>query len=427
MNDMRKLINLMEGVMPVPGLGQDGTGGAGGAEADMQTIGTDSRNQAYAAYDASQGSATEEVGLEEKSTSEKQARFMAAAAHDPKFAKKVGMDRGVAKEFNKADTGTKQLSNAMKHKKESSMMEELESPAQVVGGQMSNPAPAVDALAMEGMGDRSPEVMQALSDFANMTNNLFMDGSAAYDRIIQGLSDEAIEEFNDALEIEGLMSYGSDEQDDSMDGDHDSAMASADHGSDEDYGGDDFPMETDEYQFDEAKSDKYFAPADPDDEFDLVPDDVLRSIVIEDIQQFISDTLSSGEVPTDHIAYDSEFADSFDAVRASSDENLRRAYGIVGKFSEAEPRQFLKAAKAALKILGAPIDEAFDLQNGYHDINVANGNDYFPNGADSPVVRATGPSGARQGDNPEQKKMQVAEVHKELVYSYRSFLNESKR
>lgn len=40
------------------------------------------------------------------STSAKQARFMAAAAHDPKFAKKAGIAQSVAKEFNKADTGT---------------------------------------------------------------------------------------------------------------------------------------------------------------------------------------------------------------------------------------------------------------------------------------------------------------------------------
>jgi hypothetical protein len=52
----------------------------------------------------------------EKSTSEKQARTMAAAAHDPAFAKKVGIKTGVAREFNKADTGTQQLSRAMKHK-----------------------------------------------------------------------------------------------------------------------------------------------------------------------------------------------------------------------------------------------------------------------------------------------------------------------
>ena len=35
----------------------------------------------------------------------KQARTMAAAAHDPKFAKKVGIPVKVAKEFNRADTG----------------------------------------------------------------------------------------------------------------------------------------------------------------------------------------------------------------------------------------------------------------------------------------------------------------------------------
>jgi hypothetical protein len=66
-----------------------------------------------------------------------------------------------------------------------------------------------------------------------------------------------------------------------------------------------------------------------------------------------------------------------------------------------------------------------DLNNGYDSVETATGSDFFPNGADSPVVKATGPSGARQGDNPEQKKMQVAEVHKELVYGYRNFLKES--
>jgi hypothetical protein len=61
--------------------------------------------------------------LFEKSTTEKQARTMAAAAHDPKFAKKLGIKQSIAKEFNKADTGTKQLSNAMKHKKNKGQME----------------------------------------------------------------------------------------------------------------------------------------------------------------------------------------------------------------------------------------------------------------------------------------------------------------
>ena len=42
---------------------------------------------------------------------------MAAAAHSPAFAKKVGIPTKVAKEFNAADKGTKKLSNAMKGKK----------------------------------------------------------------------------------------------------------------------------------------------------------------------------------------------------------------------------------------------------------------------------------------------------------------------
>ncbi len=40
------------------------------------------------------------------STSPKQARFMAAAAHNPKFAKKAGIKPAVAREFNQADAGT---------------------------------------------------------------------------------------------------------------------------------------------------------------------------------------------------------------------------------------------------------------------------------------------------------------------------------
>ena len=41
------------------------------------------------------------------STSKAQARLMAAAAHNPAFAKKVGVPVSVAKEFNQADKGRK--------------------------------------------------------------------------------------------------------------------------------------------------------------------------------------------------------------------------------------------------------------------------------------------------------------------------------
>lgn len=40
------------------------------------------------------------------SKSPQQARLMAAAAHNSKFAKKVGVPSRVAKEFNQADKGT---------------------------------------------------------------------------------------------------------------------------------------------------------------------------------------------------------------------------------------------------------------------------------------------------------------------------------
>jgi hypothetical protein len=49
------------------------------------------------------------------SSSPAQARMMAAAAHDPKFAKKVGVPVSVAKDFNQADKG-KKLAEAMKRR-----------------------------------------------------------------------------------------------------------------------------------------------------------------------------------------------------------------------------------------------------------------------------------------------------------------------
>ena len=40
------------------------------------------------------------------STSAKQARLFAAVAHDPAFAKKVGIPQSVGRDFNQADKGT---------------------------------------------------------------------------------------------------------------------------------------------------------------------------------------------------------------------------------------------------------------------------------------------------------------------------------
>ena len=48
------------------------------------------------------------------SNSEKQRRFMAAAAHDPEFAKRNDIPQSVAREFNQADKG-KKLAAAMRN------------------------------------------------------------------------------------------------------------------------------------------------------------------------------------------------------------------------------------------------------------------------------------------------------------------------
>jgi hypothetical protein len=48
------------------------------------------------------------------SHSDKQRRFMAAAAHSPEIAKHAGIPQSVAREFNQADKG-KKLAEAMKH------------------------------------------------------------------------------------------------------------------------------------------------------------------------------------------------------------------------------------------------------------------------------------------------------------------------
>jgi hypothetical protein len=51
------------------------------------------------------------------SKSPKQKRFMAAAAHNPGFAKRAGIKQSVAKEFNKADQTHARLRSAQRKAK----------------------------------------------------------------------------------------------------------------------------------------------------------------------------------------------------------------------------------------------------------------------------------------------------------------------
>jgi len=61
------------------------------------------------------------------STSEKQAHFMSAAAHNPEFAKKAGIPQSVAEDFHEADKakGKFKYSGGKKHAKDASPKETM--------------------------------------------------------------------------------------------------------------------------------------------------------------------------------------------------------------------------------------------------------------------------------------------------------------
>ena len=108
----------------------------------------------------------------------------------------------------------------------------------------------------------------------------------------------------------------------------------------------------------------------------------------------------------------------------SSSEAMMAAKGAPGF----NPQQYtidIGVDDGGILVNNAPFEE--DIENGYNDQYNVDGEDFFPSGADGAVVHASGASGAHQGDNPEQKFMQVAEVHKELVYGYRSYLREGEK
>jgi len=308
----------------------------------------------------------------------------------------------------------------------------------------SNPATADKACAMqnEGLGGKivggiagarlagprgvmtGAEIGSGLQDIMNNdTESMFenvteMDIQHAYQRLMQ-LSDSFIDE-EEALEmvsrelqdqgfapeeVQEIMKYvmddlnGTDSEFDMMNGPDDfsddaDALASAGHGSDEDYG--DFPM-------DEARGS------------DINPDEVntLITLPVEAAKIRAQEIIAASTTSDNKKSY---LLNQINRARTSKDvTSLMYNMILAGEGNAVQGSRYGKKFNS--------MEEG--LNNGYDDVEFANGNDFFPNGADSPVVRATGPSGARQGDNPEQKRMQVAEVHKELVYGYRNFLKES--
>ena len=86
------------------------------------------------------------------STSKKQRNFMAAAAHNPAFAKKVGVPVSVAKEFNKADKGKKFKEGGMALFKGKETPAEERKEAKAVKSGKLTPAQYAKGEAKEGHG-----------------------------------------------------------------------------------------------------------------------------------------------------------------------------------------------------------------------------------------------------------------------------------
>lgn len=98
-------------------------------------------------------------------------------------------------------------------------------------------------------------------------------------------------------------------------------------------------------------------------------------------------------------------------------------------------RQLFNIARAEQQGLDAEypaIGETIEgeLSNGYKRHHTVKGDDHFPTGQDQSVSDEAGPASAKHGDNPMQKKTKVQveegkEIHRQMVYDYRRFLDES--
>jgi hypothetical protein len=244
-------------------------------------------------------------------------------------------------------------------------------------------------------------VQQCMSRLQELSDS-FVDEEKAFETVEQ----ELIEQGYDDEDVDYIM-YAVDQEmnpdlyNDSDRSDDAYALASAGHGSDEDYGY--YGGEDDMY---EAKRSSSFENLDPEEIYSLA------NLPIEDAK-----------------AKAIEIIDKTHTTSPKKPGLIQQAQDALNTTALIKLLLYMKLKGEGLGVPNSSYSrrfrENFDLNNGYDNIDNANGDDYFPDGADSSVVDATGAAGARQGDNPEQKKMQVKELHKELVYGYRKFLNES--
>ncbi len=97
--------------------------------------------------------------------SAKQERFMQAIAHNPAFAKKVGVPQSVGKEFTKADGGSMKESKAMM-KKEVSFMKKKGAPKSMVKHEMKEAGMKKGGMAKYANGGMTASKMGAVKTAA---------------------------------------------------------------------------------------------------------------------------------------------------------------------------------------------------------------------------------------------------------------------
>lgn len=360
--------------------------------------------------------------VDEKSSSEKQARFMAAAAHDPAFAKKVGISQDVAKEFNKADTGTELLSKAMRETMEFNSVEDAVSAyrsGQIDYNQfmdyisrgpdtppeepdMYDTGEYTDMRMRQGeMGMREAKKRGTDIDPTQINSIVTMPIEAAKARAAEMISASTtndtkksylmnqVNRARTAIDLAGIL--------------YNMVLKGEGHG-----------VQGSHYsrKFDRGMEEGWEAPR----------PGALRAREVEAIKKLVfNQGVRDGEIAA-------ETGNAVNGFKANDALDIWYQYADSMGFEPDGGETTDSIEKAYEEGFGQGFRSlSEDLNNGYNTEKYATGSDFFPNGADSPVVTATGPSGARQGDNPEQKKMQVAEVHRELVYGYRKFISESSK
>lgn len=482
------------------------------------------------------GTGCKQKKLNEKSKSEKQARTFAAAAHDKDFAKKVGVDQKVAKEFNKADKGSKLLSNAMKKKKTNEAWENDEfDDSDIILGDEEYDYDDTDEYGLSTCDNCGHDLEFCICDDELSESDEFDDEQLYADTLDHYKSlDDGINTQEEALGIvrQSLESNGySESQIQSIlcrltDECNDEGVLEID-GDVEDF---------DNYSVVDTDSDIYDADYDMDtasygeyaDDFDYTDDlyesskkcdpvSLLSSLnkvtptTVRNASLIVTSSLIKEGYKADEIkplikyvagissqvnpvvckynqfsvskAVNEKIEEISDKVKSKKkkckgkecdklveEQNANAIPSIVlalskAGFDEAQITKILDVlqqgnqvdmskvektdqaqpqdqnqnvpqnqgptdSQTHREILtdedesegGDNVSEKNEFNNGYGNEKYADGNDYFPKGADGPVKKKTGPSGAKQGDNPLQKRMKVDEVYKELIRSYKKHL-----